>query len=125
VGEIISASLSNVPLTSTVPANAGTLTLQPGIWTVFYKGTLDANSFSTHTSTRCSISTTSATHDATSNVLDLSTSTSSEHCPGTCVKTINVTTANFPVYGVITGVFSGTVPISRAAYSQLYAIRIA
>jgi hypothetical protein len=125
VGEIISASLSDVSLTSTVAANAGTLTLQPGIWTVFFKGTVDAAAFSTYTSTFCSISTTSASHDATNRILEFSTFTSAEHSPGTCVKTINVTTASFPVYGVITGTFSATTPVSRGSRSQLYATRIA
>jgi hypothetical protein len=124
IGETVTASLSDVALTSTTAANAGSLSLSTGVWTVYYKGCFDAAAISSITSVVGSISTTSTTQNLLNQVSDYSTNTGLSHFLPTAVTVLNLLSTT-TVYAVITATFSATTPVSKANRNQFFAIRIA
>jgi hypothetical protein len=125
IGEQVSASLSDVTLTTSTPANAGSISLGVGVWMVFYKGSVDYTSASTFTDARTSISTTSAVQHAPSQVGDGATNTTAARLLGTSVRYLTVSSTQ-TVYAVIQASFTVGVNVrSSAASSQFYAVRIA
>ena len=124
VGEQISATLSNVSLTSGVASNGGSISLGAGVWQVFYKGSVDYTSVATLTNARASISTTSATQHLPSQVQDGATDTTSARLLGTSVRYL-VLSSTTTVYAVIQASFTtGVGVVSAAANSQFYAVRV-
>jgi hypothetical protein len=125
IGEQVSASLSDVTLTTSTPANAGSISLGVGVWMVFYKGSVDYTSASTFTDARASISTTSAVQHAQSQVGDGATNTTAARLLGTSVRYLIVSSTQ-TIYAVIQASFTVGVNVrSSAASSQFYAVRIA
>jgi len=124
IGETQASSLGNVSLTSGVEHNAGTLTLPAGVWAIYFKcGIGVGGSPSTFTLGECSISTTSASRHAPSNVRDLSTATGNDRYIGTATRYANISTSTV-FYGVVSVSFSGGTYTSTGSLSQLYAIRV-
>jgi len=128
VGEVVSASLSNVALASATTANIGTINLTSGVWVLYAKTQIQFSSEpTTWTDINISISTTSAIGDNTNNCRLTSFSKTSFNSIGTCVKYLNVsTTTTYPVYLTASTTYTGGAGVSStAAASQFLAVRIA
>lgn len=126
IGEKLEASLGNSAISaSNTPVNAGSLTLTPGIWIVYFKASVTWGSLTSPTRFQASVSTTSASHHDQSAVRDLTTSVSADHWFMSSPRYFNVST-NTTVYGVVdVGYSSASGLTTHGAASSMYAIRIA
>jgi hypothetical protein len=126
VGEVITASLSNVTITPTATAiNVGSLSLTPGVWQVFAKSMWSASSgATTATAYRVSISTTSATEHLPSGTIVYSSSGIPDFYVAACPRVIS-TASSLTVYMVGLANYTGTAQPTDATKSQFYAVRIA
>lgn len=120
VGERLTASLSNVTLTTSgVAYNLGSLVLPAGVWEVTGKIAVPGGSTS-QVYLDVSLSLTSATHDSKYIVRDLSTTATTKHI-APVPRYINTTGTT--VYLVGESGFTGTSPVSDSSVMILQAVR--
>lgn len=126
VGQVISASLSNVALSASGGQyNAGTLTLTPGVWMLHAKCQI-GHWTTTHTNAAVSIS--SSAEGVNNNELTMVRDTSTQIGTGSYIaaspRVANIA-VNTDFYMVVTASGTGTNPSTTATSSQFYAVRIA
>jgi hypothetical protein len=123
VGQKLSASLSNVTLTnSNQDYDAGSLTLTAGVWMVYAKLIIGAAG-TTQTVCSVSISTTSVTTNSVNSVRDLSTTIAQSRFMA--AEPFYINTAGQTIYLVAFSTFTGASPVTNAALSEFFAVRIA
>ena len=123
VGEVITASLSNVSITPTTTAvTVGSLVLTAGTWIIYGKSMWTASGGASGTAYRVSISTTPATEHLPSAVI-VYASPSPDFFVGSNPRVINTTGQT--VHLVALGVYTGGANSTVATKSTFYAVRIA
>lgn len=121
---IVAATFSDIALTSNVPANAASISLNKGIYIVVGKLNVDFTSATTFTSAIASISTTSATRHAPSTVRDTGSSNTAARFVGTS-RILTVSADATSVYLVAEVTYTGGADVrSEADGGQLQAIKI-
>jgi hypothetical protein len=126
VGQLISATLSNVSLAASGGQyNGGTLSLTPGVWII--EGKISAGSWGT-TQSYLAVSIASQSEGVNNHeptlVRDTSTQTGIGHYIAASPRVVNIS-ANTDFYIVVQSGGTGANPSTVAASSQFYAVRIA
>ena len=122
VGEVITASLSNVTITpSNTPVTVGSLVLTAGTWIIYGKSMWAASGGAVGTFYRVSVSTTAATEHFPSAMAVYGPT--GDFYVGSSPRVINTTGQT--VYLVALGVYTGGANSTDATKSTFYAVRIA
>jgi hypothetical protein len=123
IGERISGTLlAPTYSASGTSYNLASLALTAGVWMVYGKGHTSAAG-TTQTIFECSISSTSATHNAKSLTRDITNSVTADRY--IAPSPISLVTTGTTVYLVGSTNYTGTAPSNSSSATELYAIRIA